>query len=320
MSLRSLGRNSSPIVRRALLYVPASSEKMIRKSFNLTCDNVTYDLEDSVTDGNKEHARERLVNILGERNSLAGASQSVGELAVRINPPLTQNGLWDLTSVAKIGCVSTIVVSKVNQASDLAYVAQVAQQARPAQFPPLKLIALIESARGIMELSSICSRTDSLDGLIIGLEDLALDLSVTRTPDLSEFLYARSAIVTAARAFGVQSVIDMVCTDYMNDKVLREECQNGKRMGFNGKQVINPRQIDIVQDMFSPSEVEIEWATRVSIASEKAKRDGRGAWTLDGEMIDAPVEKRAQRLLDLAKQCRISIENLREKWKGQEPE
>jgi len=103
---------------------------------------------------------------------------------------------------------------------------------------PVKLLALIESARAVMDLASICQATPELDGLIFAAEDFALDLSLTRTAELSEFMYARSAIVTAARAFELPSVIDLVCTSYRGEsglERLREECRSGKGMGFNGK-------------------------------------------------------------------------------------
>lgn len=154
-------------------------------------------------------------------------------------------------------------------------------------------------------------------------EDFALDLSITRTPDLTEFLYARSAIVTAARAFNLPSAIDLVCTQFRGAdglETLRRECENGKRMGFNGKQCIHPSQVDIAQQVYSPSHDEVAWAMRVVIADEKADRQGRGAWTLDGKMIDVPVVGKAKAIVAKAEACGHDTEELREKHKDQEPE
>ncbi len=150
-----------------------------------------------------------------------------------------------------------------------------------------------------------------------------MDLSITRTPSLTEFLYARSAIATACRAHDLPSTIDLVCTAYKGEegvKTLEEECLGGKGLGFNGKQLIHPSQVEVAQRAFSPGEKEVEWAVRVVIAAEKADREGRGAWTLDGKMIDAPVAGKARAIVTRAEACGFDIRKLRERWKSQKPE
>ena len=188
---------------------------------------------------------------------------------------------------------------------------------------PLKIIALIESAEAIMNLDGICKSSPYLDGLIFAAEDFALDLSLTRTPSLTEFLYARSAIVTAARAHDLPSTIDLVCTSFRGAeglRVLEEECLQGKGLGFNGKQCIHPSQVEVVQGTFAPGKNEIEWAVRVVIGDGKADARGRGAWTLDGNMIDVPVVGKAKAVVKRAELCGIDVDAIREKWKNQEPE
>ena len=148
-------------------------------------------------------------------------------------------------------------------------------------------------------------------------------MSLTRSPSLTEFLYARSAIATAARAANLPSTIDLVCTSYKGDaglKTLEEECLNGKALGFNGKQCIHPSQIEVCQQTFSPGKEEVEWAVRVSVGDRKADEQGRGAWTLDGKMIDKPVVGKAEAVVRRAEACGVDVESVREKWKGQEPE
>lgn len=188
----------------------------------------------------------------------------------------------------------------------------------------ISILALVESAKSITNLSQICTATPLLSGLIFAAEDFALDLSITRTPSLSEFLYARSAIVTAARAHELPSAIDLVCTSYKQDgggmSVLEEECRSGKRLGFNGKQCIHPTQVERVQAIFGPEEKEVEWAVRVVVADEKAARQGRGAWTLDGKMIDVPVAEKARAIVRKAEACGIDVEGVKGRWKHQEPE
>ncbi|KAK3336507.1 Pyruvate/Phosphoenolpyruvate kinase-like domain-containing protein [Cercophora scortea] len=316
---------ASTILRRALLYVPASSPRMLAKSLTLRSDNVTYDLEDSVTPSHKRDARKHLCSHL---SSLERTS-SIGDLAVRINGVSTPHALEDLRALAGVPNLETIVVPKVNSASDLSFVTDVLRHVAPERHsavpgaPPIKLIALIESARAIMDLRSICAASPYLDGLIFGAEDFAADLCITRTPSLKEFMYARSAMVTAARAFHLSSCIDLVCTAYKGPEakaVLEKECLNGKEMGFNGKQCIHPDQVAIVQNMFAPSEAEVEWAVRLLIADRKASEAGRGAWTLQGKMIDAPVAARARVLVTKAKQCGFDVDSMNEKWQHQEPE
>lgn len=221
--------------------------------------------------------------------------------------------------------LTTVVVPKVNSASDLTFVTDVITHSLLSDEgrPPVNLIALIESAKAIQSLSSITQASSLLTGLIFAAEDFALDLSLIRTPSLTEFLYARSMIATAARAADLPSTIDLVTTTYKGDKgqkILEEEARSGKQLGFNGKQVIHPSQVEVVQRVFSPEEDEVEWAIRVVIADEKADRSGRGAWTMDGKMIDAPVSGKARQLVEKATACGFDIEKLRQKWKDQEPE
>ncbi|PHH68558.1 hypothetical protein CDD82_475 [Ophiocordyceps australis] len=309
---------SSSILRRCLLYVPASSQRMLAKSLALTADNITYDLEDSVTPALKHHARHQLKAHLA---SLQSRPKSISELAVRINSVSTPYALDDLTALAPSPLVDAIVVPKVDSAADLHFVSDVLRHVSPHR--SISILALIESARAIMNLSAICTASPLLSGLIFAAEDFAHDLSITRSPSLTEFLFARSAMVTAARAARLPSAIDLVCTSYKGDlaqTTLRDECTQGSSMGFNGKQCIHPSQVATVQSMFAPPLHVVQWAVRILIAHQKAAASGRGAWTLDGSMVDAPVVAKAQALVAKAQQCALDVAGLRDKWKDEEPE
>lgn len=195
----------------------------------------------------------------------------------------------------------------------------------PTSRPPISLLALIESAKSLTNLTAITSASPYLQGLIFAAEDFALDLSLTRTPALTEFLFARSSIATAARAAGLPSTIDLVCTAYKAQgdeaaRVLEDECRGGKQLGFNGKQCIHPSQVETAERVFGPEPGEVVWAVRCVIADEKAARGGRGAWTLDGKMIDVPVAEKARAIVKKAQECGVDVGVLREEWKGQEPE
>lgn len=225
--------------------------------------------------------------------------------------------------------LDTLVIPKVNTSSDLEWAADFISHNRTVTGPDgsaprqIKFLALIESAKAISNLREICQTAAQLDGLIFAAEDFALDLSLTRTPSLTEFLYARSAIATACRAYDLPSTIDLVCTSYKGEegrKVMEEECLGGKGLGFNGKQCIHPDQVAIAQKAFAPSEDEVTWAVRVVIGDAKAVERGRGAWTLDGKMIDAPVVGKARSVVGKAEACGFDVSAVKENWKGQEPE
>lgn len=308
---------------------------MLEKSRNLVVDSVAYDLEDSVTSSRKVEAREMLSRFLQQPRA-----QGISEQAVRINGVGTGLALDDLAHVLKSPNIDAVIVPKVNSASDLRFVDNVIRHTLPkrhasAQTTPgssqktssspghIKILALIESAKAIIDLSEICKASPYLSGLIFAAEDFALDLSLTRTPSLTEFLYARSAIVTAARAYNLPSTIDLVCTSYRGDEGLRtleDECEGGKALGFQGKQVIHPNQIEIVQRTFAPSHEEIEWAVRLLVADQKAVQQGKGAWTMDGEMIDSPVVGKARSIISKATGCGFNVDSLKQKWKHEQPE
>ncbi|TLS29622.1 hypothetical protein PpBr36_00419 [Pyricularia pennisetigena] len=342
------------LLRRALFYVPASSPKHIAKSLTLKSDNVTYDLEDSVSLASKDAALESLLRHL---KSLDGRPQSIREVAARINPIHTAQGSRELTALAALPQVDAILLPKVDSSCDVVEAAQMVDMAdvkrrdafevlrqrqtgrggtvnsRPASgnYRRISLIALVESARAIEDLREICTalhgrKSDSgellaqLSGLVFGAEDFARDLSITRTPSLAEFQYARSRMVTAARAYDVPSIIDLVCTAYKEPARLEEECRNGRGMGFSGKQVIHPGQLETVHSLFGVADAEAEWAVRIFVANAKAEAQGRGAWAMDNQMIDAPVIGRARGLVERARLCGIDVDALMEKWKDQKPE
>lgn len=297
--------------------------RFLEKSRNLTADSIAYDLEDSVAPSRKPTSRQNILSILNRERS-----PSIREQAVRINSVTSGFCLDDLTTVLRGTHLDCLVVPKVDSPSDLHFVTDVLRHTLPARHSPsstnpVKIVALVESARSITDLNAICQASPYLSGLTFAAEDFALDLSITRTPSLQEFTYARSAIVTAARAFNIPSALDLVSTTFRGEegkRALAEESENGKRFGFNGKQCIHPDQVGTVQSVFSPSEQEVEWAVRIVIADGKADAQGRGAWTLDGKMIDVPVVGKAKAIVAKAEVCGIDVAALQEKFKDEEPQ
>ncbi len=301
--------------------VPGSSQKFLDKSRSLAADCVTYDLEDSVTPNRKAEARSLVRKTLDQP-----LPSRVKERAVRINAVSSGLALSDLTEILQSPNLTTLVVPKVNSPSDLTFISDVVAHSRPKELAqnPISILALVESARSLTSLSQITAAAPHLlSGLIFAAEDFALDLSLTRTPDLKEFLFARSTIVTAARAANLPSTIDLVCTAFKSEadqETLESECRDGKRMGFNGKQCIHPGQVGTVSKIFSPELEEVEWAVRVIIAQSRAEEMGKGAWALDGKMIDAPVEGKAKAVVRKAELCGFDVKALQEKFKDQQPE
>lgn len=311
-----------------------------------------YDLEDSVAGHMKAEARLTLSSFLSPdaapSPSSSCAFQDVKikpEVSIRINAPSTLHALADLTELLHHGSenIDALVVPKVDSAADLHFVTDVIRQClpkrhpssssgnpAPGQKPPIKILALIESARAITNLREICTASPYLDGLIFAAEDFSLSLSLTRTPSLTEMLFARQSLVTYANAYGLPSIVDLVHTGFSKFPVgsaenerdpatisLLSECQGGLEMGFNGKQCIHPSQVTLVQRAFSPGEEEVAWAVRIVVGDEKAAKAGRGAWTMDGKMIDAPVVGRAKNIVVRAARCGMDVEELRKKWEGQ---
>ncbi|HEX9330740.1 MAG TPA: CoA ester lyase, partial [Anaerolineales bacterium] len=164
----------------------------------------------------------------------------------------------------------------------------------------IRLLVGVETAKGILNLKEIAEADKRLEAIIFGAEDFAASVGSTRTPEATEVLYARSAVVTACAANELQA-IDMVYIDFRDIEGLRLEAEQGARLGFSGKQIIHPNQVAAVQEAFTPSEAAIEYAQRVVKTFAASQREGKGAFALDGKMIDMPLLKNAQKVLERAK-------------------
>jgi len=162
------------------------------------------------------------------------------------------------------------------------------------------MIILVETAKGILNLKEIAGADKRLDAIIFGGEDFAASIGATRTKDALELLYAREAVVTACAAYDLQA-IDIVTIDFKDLDALRAESEAGARLGFTGKQIIHPAQVGPVQAAFTPSDEAIAYARRVVETFEANQKEGKGAYALDGKMIDMPLLKNAQKILDRAK-------------------
>jgi citrate lyase beta subunit len=164
----------------------------------------------------------------------------------------------------------------------------------------IRVLPIIETARGVVDLKDIAQASDRLDALIFGAEDLAGDIGATRTKAGWEVFYARSAVVTHATAFGLQA-IDTLCVDFNDEAALIEDCRFGMQLGFSGKLAIHPRQVAVIQEAFTPSIEQIEMAQRLIDAHARHQASGVGAFALDGAMIDMPAIRGAEQVLAKAR-------------------
>ncbi|KAG7089746.1 hypothetical protein E1B28_011400 [Marasmius oreades] len=315
-SLRRLYTTSNhDNLRRSYLYVPSSSERMLEKSRSVNSDIIIYDLEDSVSPSSKASARDRLKDFLNANNNLPTSER----IAVRVNDITTPFFVEDVSSILRIPTVKTVVLPKVNSVQDLHYASrhihQVAQQ-NPRQIP-LHIVSSVESARALWNLGDIArwkSEHDEvqggvLSGLLFAAEDYCADTSIIRTRSRQELLYTRSQIAVAAKAFRLEA-IDMVCIHYKDLDYLKDECEDGRRLGFTGKQAIHPSQVETIQSTFVPTSEEITRAAKILHQMKSAHASQKGAIGLDGEMIDAPMIKQAERTIKVARTAGLTIPTL----------
>jgi len=270
------------MARRTVLFTPGDRPDMCRKAPSAGADTVVFDLEDAVAPARKAEARAAVADLLSDLDA------DGVEVAVRVG---TSDEATDLDAVADADGLDAVMVPKAD-ADRVARVADLLDE-RGRSVP---LLALIETATGVLDARAVAT-TPGVDACCFGAEDLAADLGATRTDEGTEVLYAREHVVLAARAAGVDAV-DTVYTDLDDLEGLRAETRFAVTLGYDGKMVVHPDQVPVVHDALAPDADEMAWARRVLDAHEAV--DGRGVFEVDGEMIDAPLIARAERILDRA--------------------
>lgn len=282
-------------IRRSVLFMPGDSMRKITKATQLDVDSIVMDLEDSVTLSNKAEAR-RTVN-----EALQTLDFGRSERLVRLNA--AETGLLDDDLAGTISArPNGYVLPKTETAAQVQHVDRLLAEAEKANGWPansIRLLAIVETALGIMNVKEIAQAGPRMEALMFGAEDLAGDMGAKRTRQGWEVFYARSAVVTAAAAYGRQA-IDMVLIDLADLKRLEEECTVARQMGYEGKMAIHPRQVEIINQVFAPSPEEIEQAQRLLQTHNKHQAAGSGVFTLDGKMVDMPMVRMAKRVLSKA--------------------
>ena len=273
-------------LRRSMMFVPGNNPGMIRDAHIYGADSIMFDLEDSVAYTEKDTARFLVYNAL--RTLHFGSKETV----VRINDLSSGLGIKDLEAVVRAG-VQVVRLPKTDSAQD------VIDCERESGIPvgTTGMMAAIESANGVLHAAEIAHASDRLIGIALGAEDYVTDLKTTRSDGI-ELLFARCMILNAARSAGI-AALDTVYSDVNNEEGFIAEATLIKKLGFDGKSVINPRQIEPLHKVFMPSEKDLAKARAIMDAIAEANARGSGVASLKGKMIDKPVVTRAERLLAL---------------------
>jgi citrate lyase subunit beta/citryl-CoA lyase len=269
------------MARRSILFSPGDDPEKLRKAVDTDADVVVFDLEDAVVPDRKAAARETV------RAALEAVVPADPEVCVRVNP--IDRGAAEDVAVALAGqAPDSVMLPKV---PDAAAVDRLAALLADAGLD-CPVLALAESAAGILHAEAIAA-ADATDALIFGAEDLAGDIGAQRTDDGGELTHARQQVVLAARAAGV-TPIDTHYPDYTDDAGLRAEAERAAQLGYDGKLAVHPAQATVINDVFTPDPERVEWAERILAARDSAES---GVFVVDGEMIDAPQIRQAERIL-----------------------
>jgi len=315
-----------------MLYVPGSSEKMIKKSQSSSADTIIFDLEDSVAAHKKNAARETVFL------ALEAAARPGPELAVRINPPSEARALAedDLDMVLPSAQLQCIVIPKVEHEDDVRLVIDKARAlrggAKDAEAVPLALVLSVESASSLLRMPRLIeSVRESLGqdphtgvgkggkvavaeivALLFASEDYCASTGIQRTRDRKSLLFPRAHMATIAKAYNL-AAIDMVCIDYKDTEYLEEEAEEAKQLGYDGKQAIHPNQVDAIQHTFNPTQQAVERAARILHLYEHASQtENRGAYGLKESgggmtMIDRPMLLQASAVVEKARRAGMHI-------------
>lgn len=274
---------------RSLLFVPGNNPRFLEKAKTLSADIVCLDLEDSVTAQEKEVARKLIKDALGKRPDYRS------EIYVRTNSPASGMLGDDLSAIVRKG-IDGIVIPKVNNLGEVKKIERtLASLERKRAIKPVEIMASIESAEGVVNAYSIAS-SRRVSALVFGVFDLLNDLGVEYTKQAEGARYARAKIPVDARAAG-KYALDAIWQDLNDPAGLEQDCILAKSLGYAGKTVIHPDQIQGVHRVFYPTSQEIEWARKVIGAYESATKTRRGATKVEGKMIDEVHFKRAKALL-----------------------
>jgi citrate lyase beta subunit len=282
--------------RRSCLYVPGANTRALEKTKSLPADAFILDLEDAVAPEAKAVARQAILEAVGERE------YGAREVVIRVNGIETDWGQDDL-DMAACASVDGVLVPKVTSGDDVRSVDRFLSDAGAA--PDLGLWVMIELPLAILNINEIAAAANytRLTGFVMGTNDLAKAFNAVSTPDRQAFMFSLSAALAAARAYGL-AAIDGVYNDINSEAGLSAECEQGRVLGFDGKTLIHPKQIDIANRVFSPSESELGYAKQVIEAFARPENRGKGVISLNGQMVELLHLEQAKRLIAISDSIR----------------
>lgn len=314
---------------RCIFYVPGSDSKKLNKIFSTNADCVVLDCEDGVALNRKKDAREKIRELYDNDSRIHNDFD--GKFAVRINSAPSDLALEDINALFDIKiqllnkhdssfCLNllpkTIFVPKTNRAEDIKWLYEKLDIVlkKYKNFTNLSLFFYMESALSLINLNDIIkeaiglsankySSRFCLEGFVFGSDDFVADIGAERTQDASELIYARQKLVAHCKAYKLKA-IDMVYINYKDLEGLKIQSEQGQKMGFTGKQVIHPGQIDVTQNAFTPSKSKIEWATGLVEAFNQHQKLGSGAFTYNGQMIDMPSLLQAKNIIAIVEKIK----------------
>lgn len=289
--------------RRSLLYIPGNNPGMIQNCAIYGSDGVLLDLEDSISVTEKDAARKLVKHALRTLNF------GTVERVVRINgrdTPFFERDLGEIIPARP----DAVRIPKIDSPDDVRAADDIItrlEEENGMERGSVRIHAMLETARAIVNASAIASSSPRILGLTIGGQDLAADLGIKITREGLEMLYARSAVVLAAKAAGLLA-FDTVYTDIDDLEGLREQAAMSVALGFSGKAAIHPSQIAVIHEAFRPDEKDVRKAERIVRGAREAEERGLGVVAVDGRMVDAPVVAQAQRTLELARLAGMEVD------------
>jgi citrate lyase subunit beta/citryl-CoA lyase len=292
---------------RSMLYIPGNNPGMIQSCSYFGADSVLLDIEDAVAISEKDAARNLVAHAL--------ATLDFGDvyMTVRINGADTPFFEKDLETIIP-SRPDAVRLPKTQQAKDVMHIDEIItklEKTNNIEPGTIAIHAMLETAKGIINAVEIANASPRVKALTLGGQDLAADIGVQRTKKGTEILYARSAVVMAAKSAAIQ-VFDTVYTDINDSEGLLDESRFIVSLGFTGKAAIHPSQIPVIHEAFRPSETEVRKALRVVYAAREADQKGIGVYTVDGKMVDGPVVRQFEKVVELAKLAGMEIEGIDE--------
>ncbi len=279
------------ILRRSMLFIPGNSPNMIQNAGILGADSIILDVEDAVSIDEKDSARNLIMHALKEVNFYGC------EVVVRVNAPSTTFGEKDLREITPNKPDAFMIPMATEEEIRIAdaIISEIEKEVGIEE-GSIRLVPIAETAYAVESIADIIRASKRIDAVLLGAEDLTADMEISRTKEGGEIYYARNKIANICKAFKIQA-IDTPFADVNDSKGLIDDALKGKSLGMTGKAAINPRQVDAIHQVYTPTLEEIQYAQSVIEAMNEAKKAGKGVFSFEGKMIDAPIILRAETVI-----------------------